>query len=68
MLDPFMVSGTTGVACRNLEKEFIGIEISEDYARIAQKRISSASLNQDEKDDSREALPLSGNADKGLRG
>ena len=46
ILDPFMGSGTTGVACMNLNRKFIGIEISKDYYDIAEKRIHEASLNQ----------------------
>lgn len=40
ILDPFMGSGTTGVACRNLNRNFIGMEINEEYYNIAQKRIN----------------------------
>lgn len=39
ILDPFMGSGTTGVACVKLNRKFIGIEIDEDYFDIACKRI-----------------------------
>lgn len=39
VLDPFMGSGTTGVACRKLNREFIGIEINPEYFDIAKKRI-----------------------------
>ena len=39
VLDPFMGSGTTGVACKELGREFIGIEISPVYMAIAKKRI-----------------------------
>lgn len=39
VLDPFMGSGTTGVAARDLERLFIGIEISPDYLKLARKRI-----------------------------
>jgi DNA modification methylase len=42
ILDPFMGSGTTGVACVNLGRKFIGIEISEKYFDIACKRIETA--------------------------
>ena len=42
ILDPFMGSGTTGVACANLGRKFIGIEIEEKYFDIACKRIETA--------------------------
>lgn len=40
--DPFMGSGSTGVACANLGHKFIGIEISEKYFDIAVERITAA--------------------------
>ena len=42
VLDPFMGSGTTGVACAMLGRRFIGIELSEEYAAIAARRIEAA--------------------------
>ena len=39
VLDCFMGSGTTGVACRNLGRNFIGIELEERWFDIAKKRI-----------------------------
>lgn len=42
ILDPFMGSGTTGVACMNLGRKFIGIEIEPKYFEIACKRIEDA--------------------------
>ncbi|MDE2103463.1 MAG: site-specific DNA-methyltransferase [Patescibacteria group bacterium] len=42
VLDPFMGSGTTGVACVKLGRRFIGIEIEERYFDIACRRISEA--------------------------
>lgn len=41
-LDPFMGSGTTGVACANLGRRFIGIEIEPKYYEIALRRIEQA--------------------------
>jgi site-specific DNA-methyltransferase (adenine-specific) len=40
VLDPFMGSGTTGVACILEHRDFIGIEIDEKYVQIARKRIA----------------------------
>jgi len=40
--DPFMGSGTTGVACANLGRKFIGIEIERKYFDIACERIEAA--------------------------
>jgi DNA modification methylase len=42
ILDPFMGSGTTGVACQKLGRAFIGIEIDPDYFAIACKRVDEA--------------------------
>lgn len=42
ILDPFMGSGTTGVACANLGRKFIGIEIEPKYFDIACERIENA--------------------------
>lgn len=42
ILDPFLGSGTTGVACMNLGRKFIGIEIEPKYFDIACERITNA--------------------------
>ncbi len=39
ILDPFLGSGTTAVACQNLHRNFIGIEISPEYCKIAEERL-----------------------------
>ena len=41
VLDPFMGSGSTGVACKNLNRNFIGIELDEKYYQIAKERIEN---------------------------
>ena len=42
ILDPFMGSGTTGVACQKLGRAFIGIELDPEYFAIACKRVDEA--------------------------
>ena len=44
ILDPFMGSGTTGVACMQTGRNFIGIEIDPGYFAIAEKRINDARM------------------------
>ena len=44
ILDPFMGSGTTGVACVQTGRNFIGIEIEPKYYEIAERRIKEAQL------------------------
>jgi site-specific DNA-methyltransferase (adenine-specific) len=39
VLDPFMGSGSTGVACKNLARNFIGFELQQEYFDIAMKRL-----------------------------
>jgi len=39
VLDPFMGSGTTGVASKSLNRDFIGIEMDEEYFLLAKSRI-----------------------------
>ena len=42
VLDPFMGSGSTGVACKELNRDFIGIELDEKYFNIAKERIDKS--------------------------
>lgn len=42
IMDPFMGSGTTGVACVRMRRKFVGVEVSEEYFEIACKRIRDA--------------------------
>jgi site-specific DNA-methyltransferase (adenine-specific) len=41
ILDPFLGSGTTAVACKSLGRRYIGIEISQEYCDIARKRVNA---------------------------
>jgi site-specific DNA-methyltransferase (adenine-specific) len=43
VLDPFMGSGSTGIAAKNEGFEFIGIEKEKEYYEIAEQRINTAS-------------------------
>lgn len=42
VLDPFMGIGSTGIACKKLDRQFVGIEIDQQYYNIAQKRIEES--------------------------
>jgi DNA modification methylase len=44
VLDPFMGSGTTGASCVELNRRFIGIEISKEYCELAVRRIKEAKM------------------------
>jgi len=44
VLDPFVGSGTTAIACKRTNRRFIGIEISKEYCKIANKRLEQETL------------------------
>ena len=46
ILDPFMGSGTTAVAAKNLSRNFIGIDISPEYCRMSEERLSGCQVSQ----------------------
>ena len=48
VLDFTMGSGSTGVACKNLNRDFIGIELEEEYFNIAKERIEN--INKEDKE------------------
>ena len=50
VLDFTMGSGTTGVACKNLGRDFIGIEMDEGYFEIAKKRIEDTVVEKGQED------------------
>lgn len=39
-MDPFLGSGTTAVACKELDRSFIGFELNEEYYKIAVDRLN----------------------------
>lgn len=47
VLDPFMGSGTTGVAALEIGRRFLGIEKEPEYFKIAENRLANANLNSD---------------------
>lgn len=46
VLDPFMGSGSTGIACKKKGFNFIGIELDPEYFEIAKKRIEETPLSE----------------------
>ena len=44
ILDPFLGSGTTAVACKELWRNFIGIELEERYCKIAEERLKNTTI------------------------
>ena len=46
VLDPCMGSGTVGVSCKKLNRNFIGIEVGEEYFNSAQSRIENTQIDQ----------------------
>ena len=45
IVDPFMGSGTTGVAAIECKRDFIGIELDKKYFEIAKERINEAAMS-----------------------
>jgi site-specific DNA-methyltransferase (adenine-specific) len=45
VLDPFMGVGSVGIACKNLDRKFVGIELDTEYYNIAKNRITDTKTN-----------------------
>jgi site-specific DNA-methyltransferase (adenine-specific) len=45
VMDPFMGSGTTAVAAKEIKRNYIGFEINSDFCKIAEERINKDNLN-----------------------
>lgn len=45
VLDPFLGSGTTAIVAKSLNRDYVGIEINENYAKIAEERLKTVQLN-----------------------
>lgn len=56
VLDPFMGSGTTGVACQNIGRRFVGIEVDSDYYNVAKKRLGLKPANDNAQIDLEDAI------------
>jgi site-specific DNA-methyltransferase (adenine-specific) len=50
VLDPFVGTGTTAVACKQMKRHYIGIEIDAKYAEIAEKRLQGKVVPQEDKE------------------
>ena len=44
VLDPFMGSASTGIACLKLKRKFVGFELDENYYKISEKRLESSKM------------------------
>ncbi len=56
ILDPFIGSGSTAIACKKTKRNFIGFEISQEYCDIANKRLKQSDLNTWSSDNEEEKL------------
>ncbi len=49
ILDPFNGSGTTGIACLELKRKYVGIDINQEYLELTKRRYSGLGLSEEEK-------------------
>lgn len=57
MLDPFLGSGTTAVACKELGRNYIGIELNPTFYKIAEDRLNGIT-QQDRKEEQQGCIKL----------
>ena len=50
VVDPFLGSGTTALACKNTNRGCIGIELNKEYYDIAKKRVEDDEDDEDDED------------------
>ena len=62
ILDCFMGSGTTAIACKETARRFIGFEISSEYIKIAEKRLAQKQLNKEWFSDNTKKIQKGGDA------
>lgn len=60
VLDPFCGLGTMGVAASTLDRQFVGVEMSSEYCRMARRRIDRPHRSERARKDDGEPLPLKG--------
>lgn len=61
VFDGFMGSGTTGLACLQMNRKFIGVEISSEFYKIARNRVLPETREKEDKEDyGTDALPATG--------
>lgn len=58
ILDPFCGSGSTGVACKKTNRDFIGIELDEKYFNMAKQRIENGFIQEEITEEKLKEFPL----------
>lgn len=60
VLDPFCGSGTTGIACMRIKRNFVGIELNPEYVNLARRRLEAEGKESDVRSADRGQMPLFG--------